>query len=187
MLTKVQIGKNKRNILDLFSNVNRLGVSNLVDFICDGNFFTSPASTRFHSNYPGGLAEHSYDVYKQFSKRVSDYNLNVPFESVILTGICHDLCKIGVYFENSLKDGNRSESKPYKFQDSFPYGHGEKSVFILSQYIHPTPQEALIIRWHMGNDDPAWKDYQEDVSKSFPEVVFFQNVDREASLMRKVG
>lgn len=185
MISEKQIIKNRENILGLLDFVKRDGTPDLAEFLEQSDFFLAPASTKFHSNYPGGLAEHTYETYMGFARRVKEYDLPVFPESIILSSVCHDLCKIGVYFENSLKGGKRSEYKPYKFEDTFPYGHGEKSVFIASKYIDLTPQESMIIRWHMGGDDPSWKDYSESVEKLFPEVVFFQHVDKEVSILHK--
>jgi len=39
------------------------------------------------------------------------------------------------------------------------------------------------MRWHMGHNDPAWKDYQEKVEKLFPEVILFQHADKEISTL----
>lgn len=40
-------------------------------------------------------------------------------------------------------------------KDRFPFGHGEKSVFLISRLMRLTDEEALAIRWHMGAYDDA--------------------------------
>lgn len=186
MLTKKQMNENRETILKLVGGIKREGIEDLIGWFEKSNFFTTPASTMFHGNFEGGLAAHSYEVYKFFDERIKQYSLNVPIESRIISGICHDCCKIDYYLPNVLKSGNVSESKPYKTDDSFPIGHGEKSVILLQKYIDLTPQETAIIRWHMGLEDPSWKDYKEKVEAQFPEVVLFQHVDKEISLLKKI-
>ncbi len=186
MLNSKQIEEQEKHIIHLLGDVKRQGIENLVGFLEDSDFFTAPASTKFHGNYKGGLAAHSYEVYKEFERDVLHYQLNVPSDSIILTGICHDFCKIGLYKPNPLKNGKVSDSKPYKIEDNFPLGHGEKSVAILLRYIKLTEQEALIIRWHMGRYDPAYEQYEERVEEKFPEVILFHNVDKEVSKIRKI-
>ncbi len=186
MISEEEIKKNKKEILELFSFVKREGKKNLINWLSESNFFTSPASTMFHGNYKGGLAKHSLMVYQEFDRLIEYYSLDVPRESRIISGIFHDCCKIDFYEDNLLKSGNISESKPYKTKDLFPIGHGEKSVMLLQKYISPTEQEAILIRWHMGFDDPAWNDYREKVEASYPEVILFQHADKQVSSIRRV-
>ena len=186
MLTKKQMSENRENILELFRGINRDGIEDLISWFEKSNFFITPASTMFHGNFEGGLAAHSYEVYRNFENKLKQYSLDVPRESRIISGIGHDCCKIDYYLPNILKSGNVSESKPYRTDDIFPAGHGEKSVMLLQKYIDLTPQEAIIIRWHMGLEDPSWKDYKEKVEYQFPEVVLFQHADKEVSLIRGI-
>jgi hypothetical protein len=175
-----------KKIISALTSTKRKGIENLVDWLSGSNFFTSPASTRFHGNFEGGLALHSYEVYKEFFAKVGSYGLEVQESSAIIAGICHDICKVNYYIPNRLKKGELSEAKPYKVEDNFPLGHGEKSVLMASRYIPLTDQEALMIRWHMGYEDPLWNDYKEKVELKFPEVVLFQHADKEVSLIRQI-
>ena len=45
----------------------------------------------------------------------------------------------------------------YEIDDHLPYGHGEKSVYIISGFMKLTREEAMAIRWHMGGFDEAVK------------------------------
>jgi len=186
MMDKNEITKNKLEILNLLSNVKRKGIENLVSWFNESDFFVAPASTMFHGNYEGGLAAHSYEVYKEFKKKIENYSLNVSEESMILSSLCHDCCKIDYYIPNYLKSGNLSDSKPYKTEDNFPFGHGEKSAVLAQKYIDLTNQELTLIRWHMGAEDKSWEDYKEKVESTYPEVVLFQHADKEVSLIRKI-
>ncbi len=186
MLSKEKIKQNKREILGLVGTVGREGIDDLVLFLERSDFFSAPASTKFHGNYEGGLAAHSYEVYKEFCRQVEHYELKVPIESLVLTGVCHDFCKIGLYQPNPLKSGKLSDSKPYKICDSFPFGHGEKSVVIANRYVQLSEQEAMIIRWHMGSYDPSYEQYRDEIEENFPEAVLFHHVDMEVSKLKKI-
>ena len=186
MLDEKQIRKNKKEIISLLKSTERDGIENLIGWFEESDFFTAPASTIFHGNFTGGLASHSYEVYKCFKRQVNYYNLNVPDNSIVISSLCHDCCKINFYIENQLKTGNISESKPYKVQEDFPFGHGEKSAILTQKYISLNNQESMLIRWHMGSEDSSWGDYKEKIEKLYPEVVVFQNVDKEVSLIKKI-
>lgn len=185
-MSKKEIEQNKKNILGMLSEVKREGIDDLVNWLTESNFFTSPASTMFHGNYEGGLALHSYKVYEEFWRQAQHYNLPVTKETAVLTGLLHDACKIGFYIPNELKSGKISEAKPYKTEDPFPIGHGEKSVMLVQKYLPLTEQEAMIIRWHMGPYDKSWEDYQDKIEEKFPEVLVFHHADIEVSKIYKV-
>ena len=183
MISKKQIAQNREIILGKFSGIKRQGIDGLVGFLNESNFFVSPASTKFHGNFEGGLASHSYQVYEEFSRKVDQYALKVLEESRFIAGICHDLCKVNLYVPNLLKSKNVSEAKPYKIEDNFPIGHGEKSVMLVQRYMQLTEREAVLVRWHMGHFDKSYVDYQDSIEKMFPECVLFQHADKEISLM----
>jgi len=185
MLTKKEIQKNREEIIDLLRSTKRKGIEDLVTWLDNSNFFTSPASTMFHGNYEGGLAAHSYECYKEFDRQIEHYEVDLPKESRIIASLGHDLCKVDYYIPNILKKGV-SEAKPYKSNDEFPIGHGEKSVILVGRYIELTNKEALIMRWHMARDDPTWETYQDKVEKLCPEVVLFQHVDKIVSLIKGI-
>lgn len=185
MITEEEIKQNKKEITSLLSEIKREGKKNLINWLNESNFFVSPASTMFHGNYRGGLAKHSLMVYQEFDRLVEYYGLNVPRESRIISGILHDCCKIDLYEENLLKSGNVSESKPYKSKDIFPVGHGEKSIILIQRHIQLTEQEGVLIRWHMGPYDPAYKDYEDKIEK-YKEAVLLHHADKQVSLMREV-
>lgn len=56
----------KERFINIYKEmIHREGSDKLLDYLlsehCD--FFTAPASTRFHGAYPQGLLEHSLNVY----------------------------------------------------------------------------------------------------------------------------
>lgn len=125
---------------------------------CD--FFTAPASTRFHGSHEGGLVEHSLNVFDCLHQylnheRVREvYGLEYSEESIAIVALLHDVCKINFYKAGTrnVKDENGVWQKvpTYEIDDKLPYGHGEKSVYILSGYMRLTREEAFAIRYHMG-------------------------------------
>lgn len=142
--------------------IKRDGADKLLDYLLSpsSDFFTAPASTRFHSSYEGGLAEHSLNVYHCLSdyaerERVRElYGLEFSEESIAIVALLHDLCKINCYKKSmrNVKDANGvwQQVPYYEFSDDLPYGHGEKSVYIITGFMRLTREEAFAIRYHMG-------------------------------------
>lgn len=153
----------KDEFLDIFyDNIDRDGADRLLEWLEKSDFFTAPASTRRHCAFKGGLCRHSINVYKRFVKILeAEYGENweskVSRESVAIMGLLHDVCKVDTYVEDfrNVKDetGQWVKKPYYKVEDNLPYGHGEKSVYILSAFIKLTREEALAINWHMGEFD----------------------------------
>ena len=159
----------KDEFIEIYTtNIKREGADKLLEYLLSpkSDFFTAPASTRFHGSYEGGLLEHSLNVYhclKDYAARdrvKNVYGLNASEETLALTALLHDICKVNFYsvdYRNSKNAQGMWEKVPYyTIDDKLPYGHGEKSVYIISGYMRLTREEAFAIRYHMGfsgNDD----------------------------------
>ncbi|MCD8189084.1 MAG: hydrolase [Clostridiales bacterium] len=167
---------NKEEFIQIFKeNIKRPGADDLLDYLENkSDFFTAPASARYHSAFEGGLCEHSLNVYDCLvdylnRPRVREvYELDYSDESVALVALCHDLCKIGCY-KSSVRnvkqvDGSWRQVPTFQFDDPMPYGHGEKSVYIINGYVRLTREEAFAIRYHMGFSGP---EDNRDVGKVF--------------------
>lgn len=162
-----QRAETKKTILDLLRKVRRPGIDDLISWLEESSFFDMPASTRFHGNYEGGLAEHSLNVYKSLVQLRALYQKqfgsgSMPIESVIITSLCHDFCKIDYYkkdFRNvkNMETGEWEKKEIYTYSDVWGMGHGECSVFLIQNFIRLTEEEILAIRWHMGPYDSAVK------------------------------
>jgi len=186
-LSDDQIKKTKADILKVLSTISRPGIDILIKHLKTSDFFFAPASTRFHAAYPGGLAEHSWNVYSIFKQKVEAYRLDIPDESVVICGLLHDVCKINLYVRgkrNVKEDGKWIEKEVWEYRDQLPLGHGEKSVFILQQYFPLTEIEALTIRWHMGFSEPKdlWRSLEEANNKH-PTVMTLFISDLEAAYL----
>ncbi|MGN0589689.1 MAG: hydrolase [Ruminiclostridium sp.] len=173
-------------------NIVREGSDKLLDYLinkCD--FFTAPASTRFHSAYAGGLARHSLNVYyclKDYlsRERVKEtYKLSYTEEQIAVVALLHDMCKIDCYktdFRNVKNDKGQWEKVPtYKFEDPLPYGHGEKSVYMISGFMRLSREEAMAIRWHMGFSGTEDNNLTGRALETYPLAFALATADMEAS------
>lgn len=152
----------KEKFIEIYtSKISREGSEKLLDYLmspaCD--FFEAPASTRYHGSYPGGLLEHSLNVYECLCDYVSRprakelYGMNYSEETLAISALLHDICKTNFYklgTRNVKEDGVWKSVPSYSIEDKLPYGHGEKSVYIISGYMRLTRDEAFAIRYHMG-------------------------------------
>lgn len=158
----------KERFLEIYNEkITREGADKLLDFLLNGSdFFTAPASTRYHGAYEGGLVEHSLNVYDCLADMVARlkerYGIEYTDESIAIAGLLHDICKVNFYktsYRNVKDETGRWQSVPYyTIEDTLPYGHGEKSAYIVSAYMRLTRDEAFAIRYHMGfsgTEDPG--------------------------------
>ena len=150
----------KEQFLELLRQVKREGIEDLIEFIEKTDFFKAPASTRFHGSYEGGLVEHSMKVYEILKHKVETNieKIDIPEESIIIIGLLHDICKTNFYkvdYRNAKNALGVWEKVPYyTVDDTIPYGHGEKSVMMITEYMKLTSEEKYAIRWHMGFTEP---------------------------------
>ncbi len=153
----------KEEFLELYrSLIQREGADALLDYLENkSDFFTCPASAKYHGAYAGGLCDHSLNVYHCLvdyleRERVAElYGIEADPESVAIVALLHDLCKIGCYKAGTRNVKNEAtgawEKVPtFFYEDPLPYGHGEKSVYIISGFMKLKREEAMAIRWHMG-------------------------------------
>lgn len=144
----------KQRILDELKQVEREGMDELIDALLRSDYFVAPASGQYHMNVPGGLAFHSYSVYKILTMKNKSYRLGLPEDTVRITALLHDLCKTGVRKVVNkrvrMSDGKWVDRKAYDYVDKLPLGHGEKSVIMIQKYVKLSVEEQLMIRWHMG-------------------------------------
>lgn len=140
-------------------NITRPGLEDLLDWLEHTDFFTAPASTKYHGCYEGGLVEHSLNVYHHLKKLCEWFGCDAAsIESMAIVSLFHDLCKVGVYKTEMRwrkNQQNQWEQYPaYTFNEDFAYGgHGSKSVFLIQSFMKLTPDEASAINCHMGQWD----------------------------------
>ena len=149
--------------------VNRPGIDKLMGYIRGSDFYTAPASTKFHLSCEGGLLQHSLNVLDALRgllvfnpiTGVYEYQVawkvaaEIPADSVTIAALLHDICKTHFYTTamRNVKNEktNKWEKQPYyTIDDKMPLGHGPKSAMIVKQYIELTTAEMYAIWWHMG-------------------------------------
>lgn len=171
--------------------IKRDGIHDLIEFLLnETDFFYAPCSTRYHLCIEGGLVKHSLNVDDIFDKLCEQFMPGFPEESRHICALFHDICKYHCYnpVKKSRKTGKLLQNgKPewedymgYEFVEEFPYGHGEKSVYILRKFIVLTDAEALAIRWHMGFSDATFKGGQPTVGNAInkcPVIALLHSAD----------
>ena len=141
------------------ANIHREGADRLLEWLQTTDFFTAPASTRYHCACPSGLVQHSVNVYEVMMEKHFDPETDSA-ESFALCALLHDVCKAQFYKISTRnvkneKTGQWEKGPYYTIEDAFPYGHGEKSVFLIERFMKLKVEEAVAIRWHMGGFDDA--------------------------------
>lgn len=155
----------KKEFIELVKkDIHRDGIDNLLDALEKTDFYKSPASTKYHGSYPGGLVDHSINVYYSLLDFMTfiygpDWTQRYSQESIAIISLFHDLCKIGRYksgFRNvkNKETGAWEEKQVYEYNPEYgTMGHGSKSVYMIMKYMQLTEEEAAAIYWHMGPYD----------------------------------
>ena len=186
---------NKERFIAVFQEkITREGAAPLLEWMEKTDFFTAPASTRFHGACEGGLVLHSLNVYDVMMEKHFEEGQDNP-ESFAICALLHDLCKAQYYKVSTRNVKNEQtgqwEKVPYyTVEDAFPYGHGEKSVFLIERFLRLRPAEATAIRWHMGGFDDAARGGCHAISLAYdryPLAVKLHLADLEATYLREKG
>ena len=178
----------KEKFIELLKSTNRPGIEDLISFLEKTDFFTAPASTRFHGSFEGGLVEHSLKVYEilDYKAKNNVLKLEIPDDTIKIVSLLHDICKLNFYkvdYRNAKNALGEWEKVPYyTIDDTIPYGHGEKSVMMITEYMKLTPEEKYCIRWHMGFTEP--KEQYTTIGlayKKYPLALLVHEADLEAT------
>lgn len=166
---------NKKDFIRLLRDTKRDGIEDLIKWLdTKTDFFIAPASTKYHLSCKGGLLQHSLNVLDQLviqaSMEVSDEDLSQEMiNTIAIVALLHDVCKANFYIEKEKnvknEKGDWIKEPFYTINDSFPVGHGEKSVILIQKFIDLTDDEILAIRWHMGAFEP--KESYNSLSNAF--------------------
>ena len=196
----MDIEQNKRIILNILKDTlkKREGANNFIYYLKNStDFFTAPASTIFHGNFEGGLAQHSLNVYNLLKEKVERYKMKTADSTISICGLLHDICKTNFYIKTKKWDkkfkeqtGEWRQIDIYETNETFPAGHGEKSVFILQRFLKLTDEEIITIRWHMGGMFDASIHFQypngiafKKALEMYPLLTLMISADMEASAM----
>ena len=153
----------KQQILDIVHKyVHRDGIDDMLKWYDDNGFYEAWASTSFHCNYVGGLAEHTFNVITNALKLADVLGSDVSRESIVLCALVHDAGKCNYYVPNLLKSGKTSGSKPMKINPDLRIkNHAFRSLMIVSKFLELSESERICILCHDG---------------------FFENLNREYML-----
>lgn len=174
-------------------NIQREGADKLLEYLMStqSDFFIAPASTRFHGSYEGGLLEHSINVYHCLKDYLSRprvkemYNLDYTDESIAIVSLLHDLCKVNCYVKGTRnvkdKSGVWQQVPTFEYSDDMPYGHGEKSVYIISGFMKLSREEAFAIRYHMGFSGTEPQSNVGSAFEKYPLAFALSTADMEAT------
>lgn len=178
----------------LLKDTGREGIERLLDFIRKSDFYTAPASTRFHGSYEGGLLAHSMEVYNRLNAKMTTDPVWIAVaekkgytkENFIISALLHDICKTYYYtieMRNKKIDGKWEQVPSYTVDDKIPLGHGTKSVFMIEEYIKLKSCERYAVRWHMGAYDitPTESYTLGDAMELHPLVLALHEADMEAT------
>lgn len=150
-----------------------------MEWLRSTDFFTAPASTKYHGAYEGGLFDHCLNVTDTLLRMTSLGLISWERqESPVIVGMLHDVTKIGAYIPNPFGEGGCWERNP-NWKGSGP--HGQDSVLKIKQHMELTEEEEYCIRWHMGAyETDQWAGYDEAIRK-YPNVLWTHTADMFAS------
>ena len=183
----------KEEFIEIYNQyINRKGADELLEWIERTDFFTAPASTRYHCSCEGGLVMHSVSVFNTMMEKHFDEETD-SIESFAICALLHDLCKAQFYKVSTRNVKNdvtgQWEKVPYyTVEDAFPYGHGEKSVFLIERFMRLKTSEAMAIRWHMGGFDDSARGGSFAISlayEKYPLAVKLHLADLESTYLKE--
>lgn len=179
---------NKERFLKLCKNIKRDGLDDLLEWLESGDFFTAPASSRYHGSYSGGLLQHSLNVYDELKRVLGAYpEIECSEESAVICSLFHDFCKINFYTTEKRNrknaDGQWESYDAYKIEEKYCFGgHGSKSVYLIQHFMKLTPAEAASINSHMG---AFYDEKVGSVYEQFPLAWALHVADEAASYIRE--
>lgn len=182
----------KEKFIQIYTEyIHRPGADELLKWLETTDFYTAPASTRFHGDYTGGLCEHSVNVFEELVRLLKAYpEIKVTGETAAIVTLLHDLCKIGCYkteLRNKKVNGVWVQVPTYVFEEDFCYGgHGSKSVYLIQKYMNLTLEEAVAINCHMGFSDRNPGDYSlGNAYEQYPLAWLVHVADESATFVRE--
>lgn len=188
------------------SSILREGADEMLAWLETTDFFTAPASSKYHLAEEGGLCHHCINVYERLKMMLQmEYKDNIPYsdESIAIVALNHDDCKVDFYLPGWKNQKTYDSEKVamaerwqvkhdaagdfiwetipnYQINEKFVFGHGEKSVYLVMQHMKLTDEEAQAIRYHMS----GWAEGEaKEASKVFEKnpLAFWLHVADEAS------
>ena len=193
IMSKEELEEQKEMILDLLRSTERDGIDKLADYLSDStDFFTAPASTRFHNNFSGGLAQHCLNVYENFKSLLEIKGVEMSEDSIIICALLHDLCKCNTYVvETRNRKNEQGQWEKYNIWATnkdvdIPLPHSSRSIAIIRKFIKLSIKEELTIFYHMGpygREDYEYRNMLKAANEKYPQTVLFYVADTIASYL----
>ncbi len=193
IMSKEELEEQKEMILDLLRSTERDGIDKLADYLSDStDFFTAPASTRFHNNFSGGLAQHCLNVYENFKSLLEIKGVEMSEDSIIICALLHDLCKCNTYVvETRNRKNEQGQWEKYNIwatnkEVDIPLPHSSRSIAIIRKFIKLSIKEELTIFYHMGpygGEDYEYRNMLKAANEKYPQTVLFYVADTIASYL----
>ena len=193
IMSKEELEEQKEMILDLLRSTERDGIDKLADYLSDStDFFTAPASTRFHNNFSGGLAQHCLNVYENFKSLLEIKGIEMSEDSIIICARLHDLCKCNTYIvETRNRKNEQGQWEKYNIWATnkdvdIPLPHSSRSIAIIRKFIKLSIKEELTIFYHMGpygGEDYEYRNMLKAANEKYPQTVLFYVADTIASYL----
>ena len=193
IMSKEELEEQKEMILDLLRSTERDGIDKLADYLSDStDFFTAPASTRFHNNFSGGLAQHCLNVYENFKSLLEIKGVEMSEDSIIICALLHDLCKCNTYVvETRNRKNEQGQWEKYNIwatnkEVDIPLPHSSRSIAIIRKFIKLSIKEELTIFYHMGpygGEDYEYRNMLKAANERYPQTVLFYVADTIASYL----
>lgn len=192
-MTQGEIEEQKEMILDLLKSTEREGIDKLADYLTEStDFFTAPASTKFHNNFRGGLAQHCLNVYENFKSLLEIKGVEMQEDSIIICALLHDLCKCNTYVvETRNRKNDQGQWEKYNIwvtnkDVEIPLPHASRSIAIIRKFIKLSIKEELTIFYHMGpygGEDFEYKNMLKAANEKYPQTVLFYVADTISSYL----
>ena len=170
-------------------------IRNVEDFVerIPEEYFTSPASTKYHGAFSGGLMYHSLGVLKavldtcdvyleglyviDISRRYNDIFTRIRYDicSNLPAILLHDFSKVGKY--KFIKDKNKWK---YNYNSEPSFQHGAESYRrIIHEGFHLSKEWELAVVYHMGVFDVSKREMMDfsSIIEKVPEVLLLHHAD----------
>ena len=164
--------------------IQRPGIENIIRWLESTDFFMAPASTKYHGAYPGGLVQHSINVFMRLIGKCVDVQEGTKVETIAIVALLHDVCKTNSYKPKEIEQERGQQVIRYEYDNKLPIGHGEKSVILIQRHMRLTDEEITAISWHMGAFDTRVKGGSKELSQvweRYPLAFLLHIADMEAT------
>lgn len=187
MITREQIQDNANKFEELVNSITREGFDKeaLLRKLENSDFYTAPASSKYHCSYEGGLVDHCLNVYYSLCTLINSFNvIGIDNDSIIICALFHDFSKMNYYEKTSINkkvyspDGKKYDElgkfdwiavpgySTKAFENRFIYGsHEQAAEFMTRTFIPLTVEESVAILHHMGGQ--AWDSAKDNLSEVY--------------------